>query len=449
MTVDLILYNAKVYCDGEIIDAGIAIEEGKIVKVAKELNLPPASERIDLNRCLALPGLIDVHVHLRGQLQAFKEDFFTGTAAAIAGGITSILDMPNNEPVTMDSSALRERMRVAKRRILANVGFYSAFPENLEEIGRVVREGAMAFKLYLGAQIGGLDINDDEVLLRAFNKVNEIRVPVAVHAEDKETVENAAKTEQRLGHNDVEAYLKAHTPEVEAKAVERILKIAFKSNVQIHFCHISSKRAVDLIYNARKKGLRVSCEATPHHLLLTSEDLKQQSTMLLTDPPVRSKDIVEELWKAVRNDQIDIVASDHAPHLIVEKKADSVWDVKPGIPGLETSLPLLLTKVNEGQLTLDDLVRLTVEKPAKIFHFNGDGFLKEGYNANITVVDMHRRAKIDASKFYSKAKYSPFHGCQVKGIPVKTFVNGLLVMDEGEIVAEAGVGRILRTQASQ
>ena len=447
MTVDLVLYNTKVYCEGEIVDAGIAVEEGKIVKVAKELNLPPASDRIDLNRCLALPGLIDVHVHLRGQLQASAEDFFTGTAAAIAGGITSVLDMPNNKPVTMDSSSLRERMRVAKRRILANVGFYSAFPENLDEIGKVVREGAMAFKLYLAAQIGGLDINDDEALLRAFNMVCELGVPVAVHAEDNETVENVAKAEQRLGHNDVEAYLKAHTPEVEAKAVERILKIAFKSNVQIHFCHISSKRTVSLIHNARKNGLRVSCEVTPHHLLLTSEDLKQQSTMLLTDPPVRSKNIVEELWNTVRNGQVDIIASDHAPHLVTEKKADSVWDVKPGFPGLETLLPLLLTKVNEGQLTLDDLVRLTAEKPAKIFRFNGDGILKEGYNANITIVDMHRRVKIDASRFCSKAKYSPFHGCQVKGMPVKTFVNGLLVMDEGEIVAEAGVGRVLCRQA--
>ncbi|MCW3986248.1 MAG: dihydroorotase family protein [Candidatus Bathyarchaeota archaeon] len=447
MTVDLVLYNVKVYCEGEIVDAGIAVEEGKIVKIAKEVNLPPASDRINLNRCLALPGLIDVHVHLRGQLQAFKEDFFTGTAAAIAGGITSILDMPNNKPVTVDSSSLRERMRVAKRRILANVGFYSAFPETLDEIGKVVREGAVAFKLYLAAQIGGLDINDDEALLRAFNRVSELGVPVAVHAEDNETVENVAKAEQRLGHNDVEAYLKAHTPEVEAKAVERILKIAFESNVQIHFCHISSKKAVSLIHNARKNGLRVSCEATPHQLLLTSEDLKQQGTMLLTDPPVRSKNIVEELWNTVRNGQVDIIASDHAPHLVTEKKADSVWDVKPGIPGLETSLPLLLTKVNEGQLTLDDLVRLTAEKPAEIFHFNSDGFLKEGYNANITVVDMHRRVKIDARRFCSKAKYSPFHGCQVKGMPVKTFVNGLLVMDEGEIVAEAGVGRVLRRQA--
>jgi dihydroorotase (multifunctional complex type) len=444
LTVDTVLYNAKVYTSGKIVDAGLAVDDGKIVKVAKTPNLPSASEKIDLNGYLALPGLIDVHVHLRGQLQAYEEDFSSGTAAAVAGGITSVLDMPNNEPVTMDSASLRERMRVAERSIVANVGFFSAFPESLDEIGRVVDEGAMAFKLYLTAQIGGVDVDDDGAVLQAFSKVSETKVPVAVHAEDKKTVETIREAERRLGHKDVEAYLKAHTPEVEAKAVERILKVASQSHVQIHFCHISSKKAVTLIQNARKNGRRVSCEITPHHLLLTSEDLKRRGTLLLTAPPVRSRNIVDALWSAVKNGQIDILASDHAPHLIEEKKEESIWDVKPGIPGLETLLPLLLTKVNEGRLSVKDLVRLTAEKPAEVFGLRGYGFLKEGYTANITVVDLHREGKIDASKFYSKAKYSPFDGWRVKGVPVKTFVNGRLVMSEGEVVGEAGVGSVLR-----
>ena len=167
--------------------------------------------------------------------------------------------------------------------------------------------------------------------------------------------------------------------------------------------------------------------------------------MLLTDPPLRSIDVVNGLWNAVRNRQIDIIASDHAPHLISEKRAESIWDVKPGIPGLETTLPLLLTEVNEGHLSIGMLVRLMAEKPAEVFHLNHDGALKEGHNANITVVDMHRKGRIDASKFRSKAKYSPFDGWVVKGMPVKTFVNGRLAMDEGEAVAEAGAGRVLRS----
>jgi len=442
--VDTVLYNAKAFISGELLKAGVAIDGSKIVKVAKESNLPPASNRIDLHGCVMLPGLIDVHVHLRGQLQAYEENFATGTAAAVVGGIASVLDMPNNKPVTMNSTSLRKRMRAAERDIVANVGFFSAFPESLEEIDRLVEGGAVGFKLYLTKQIGGLDIDDDEALVHAFERAGKLGAPVAVHAEDKGMIETLSKAEQKLGHKNVEAYLTAHAPEVEAEAVERILRIVLKSRVQIHFCHVSSEKAITLINNARKAGLRVSCEVTPHHLLLTSEDLKRNGAMMLTDPPVRQRSIVKLLWDALKRGRVDIIASDHAPHLLAEKEAESIWDVKPGIPGLETLLPLLLTKVNEGQLSLAELIRLTAENPAKAFHLHRDGFLKEGYNANITVVDMHRHGKIEANAFHSKSKYSPFEGWSVKGLPSKTFVNGKLVMNEGELVADRGAGRIIR-----
>jgi dihydroorotase len=400
-----------------------------------------------LNGCLALPGLIDVHVHLRGQQQAYEEDFATGTAAAVAGGITSVLDMPNNQPITMDSASLRERIQAAKQDIVANVGFFSAFPKDFREIEKIVSEGGIGFKLFLTAQIGGLNIDDDEALQEAFKQVGEFGIPVAVHAEDKNLVETAIETEKKLGNEDVDAYLKAHTPRIEAKAVERILKIAGKARGQIHFCHISSEKALTLMQKARQAGYKVSCEVTPHHLLLTSKDLKRQGSLLLTDPPVRSLAIVEKLWKAVKKGPIDIVASDHAPHLLAEKQTKSIWNVKPGIPGLETMLPLILTKVNEGWLTIHDVVKIMAERPSEIFHLHSNGALKSGYSANITVIDMHRRVKIDVGKFFSKAEYSPFEGWEVKGVPTKTFVNGRMVMDEGELLAKGGVGKILRSEA--
>jgi dihydroorotase (multifunctional complex type) len=444
LVVDTVLHNAKALIGGELLKAGVAIDGSKIVKIAKEPNLPPASNKIDLHGCVMLPGLIDVHVHLRGQLQAYEEDFATGTAAAVVGGITSVLDMPNNKPVTMTSTSLRKRMRAAERDIVANVGFFSAFPERLGEIDRLVEGGAIGFKLFLTKQIGGLDIDDDEALLHAFERAGKLGVPVAVHAEDKGMIETLSEAEQKLGHKNVEAYLNAHTPEVEGKAVERILRIVLKSGVQIHFCHVSSEKAIILIDSARKSGLRVSCEVTPHHLLLTSEDLKQKGALMLTDPPVRQRSTVNVLWDALKRGRVDVLASDHAPHILADKEAESVWDVKPGVPGLETFLPLLLTKVNEGQLSLAELIRLTAENPARIFHLHEDGFLKEGYNANVTVIDMHRQGKIDVNAFHSKSKYSPFEGWSVRGFPTKTFVNGKLVMNEGELVAERGAGRIMR-----
>jgi dihydroorotase len=185
---------------------------------------------------------------------------------------------------------------------------------------------------------------------------------------------------------------------------------------------------------------------TPHHLFLSVENLKNVGAMALTVPPVREEHHAKALWTGIKEGLVDVIASDHAPHTFEEKMANTVWNVKTGIAGLETTLPLLLTEVNCGNLLLADIVRLMAEKPAKIFSLKERGFLSEGNNADLTVIDLKRRGKIDASKFYSKAKFSPFDGWQFEGKPVKTFVNGELVMDEGEIVGKAGVGRVLRRE---
>ncbi len=443
MPVDLVLYNGKINIKETVITAGVAIDEGRIIKIAKKTNLPSASENIDLEGCFILPGLIDAHTHLRDQRQSYEEDFSTGTAAAAAGGIALCLDMPNNEPVTMDSRSLRERMRTAENKILTNVAFYSAFPEYPEEIPHIVEAGAVAFKLFMTKQIGGTDIDSDEALEETFQKAKQNGVPIAVHAEDKASLESTEEELKRTKHDDFDAYLKAHSPAVEEKAVNHILRLMEKTKVHVHFCHISSELGLDAVLDRKKSGLPVSCEVTAHHLLMSSTDLKRNGTIALCDPPLRSLKDVEALWEALSRGLIDIIASDHAPHLFEEKKEESVWDVKPGFPGLETTVPLILTQINEGRLSIADLVRLMAEKPAEVFHLKERGRLAEGYNADVTVVDMHRKYRIDASKFLSKAKYSPFDRRKVEGKPIKTFVNGRLVMEEGEIVAKPGAGRVV------
>jgi len=444
LPVDVVLHNAKIYTRGRFVEAGLAIDEGRIFKIAKETNLPQASTKLDLKGNLTFPGIIDSHVHLRDQQLAYKEDFFTGTAAAAAGGITLTIDMPNNKPVTMDSESLRERMRLAEKRVVVNVAFYSAFPKDLEEAPSIVKEGAVAFKLYVSQKIGGIDVDDDDMLLHAFNEVGKMEVPIAVHAEDRETLENMRRRMEKAGRKDVEAYVKAHPPQAEIKATKRIIQLAKKSSAHLHFCHVSSAAALNAILEAKNTGLPFTCEVTPHHLLMSYDHLKRYGTLALADPPLRTKDDVKALWTALKHGSIDALASDHAPHTIEEKEVQSVWDAKPGIPGLETMLPLFLTQVNDGRLTVTDLVRLASEKPAQIFNLRGRGSLDEGNHADIVVVDINREYKIDSSSFYSKAKYSPFDGWRVKGKPIKTFVNGQLVMDEGEIVAKPGTGQIVR-----
>jgi dihydroorotase len=448
LTADLVLANARAYVNKEIVDCSLAIDRGKIFKIGKETTMPKAEAKIDLKKLLVLPGLIDVHVHLRDEGKAYKEDFRTGTAAAAAGGITTVLDMPNNNPITMNVAALRKRMKNAEQKVLVNVGFYSEFPENTNEIGAIAREGAVAFKLFMAEQVGGLNISDDSALLEAFRTISKLMLLVAVHAEDKQALEKSRSRLRKANRNDIAAYLEAHSENVEVKAIKRLLKIVNKTKARTHFCHVSTENGLKNIIDGKKAGLPVSCEVTPHNLLLSTEDFRSIGTVALTMPPVREERHMKALWKGIKNGWVDIIASDHAPHTLKEKKADSIWDVKVGVPGLETTLPLLLTEVNKGSLTIRDVVRLTSEKPAETFKLKEMGSLREGGSADLTVVDLKSEYTIDASKFHSKAKYSPFDGWKVRGRAVKTFVCGMLVMDEGEIVAKAGSGRIIRRRVA-
>ncbi|MEM2105160.1 MAG: dihydroorotase family protein [Candidatus Bathyarchaeia archaeon] len=446
MKCDLILSSAKAYINNTIVDCSIALEGGKIVKVGREAQMPKAEMKMDLKGLIVLPGLIDVHVHLRDEGKAYKEDFYSGTAAAAAGGITTVLDMPNNEPVTMSAENLKNRIEKAKNRILVNVGFYSEFPKRLEEIKEIVDAGAIAFKLFMIEQVGGLNINDDSSLAEAFGILSRMDLLVAVHAEDGVTVKAEEQKLKSNNRNYIEAFLEAHSEKAEEKAIKRLLSIVRRARNRIHICHVSTKAGIEAIQEGKKSMLPITCEVTPHHLLLSDENLKNAGTIALTVPPVREKSHAEALWMGVKNGVIDVVASDHAPHALAEKIADAVWNVKTGVVGLETTLPLLLTEVHRGNLSLSDVVRLMAENPAKIFSLKGRGFLGEGNSADLTVVDLKAEGKIDASKFYSKAKFSPFDGWKFKGKPVKTFVNGILIMDNGEIVANAGSGRILRRE---
>ncbi|MEM3443153.1 MAG: dihydroorotase family protein [Candidatus Bathyarchaeia archaeon] len=446
MVADLVLNNAKAYVKRELMDCSIAIKDGKILKMGKEANMPEAHKKIDLKGLLVLPGLIDVHVHLRDEGKAYKEDFYSGTAAAAAGGITTVLDMPNNEPVTMSSEALRNRMKTAEKKVLVNVGFYTEFPKDLKEMEMMVNVGAFAFKLFMGEQIGGLNIDDDKALMEAFKIARRLNVPVAVHAEDKATLEKVKGKFKNANISGLDAFLKAHSTTAETKAVKRLLKIAKQTGVRLHFCHLSTKNSLKLVAEAKKSGMTITCEATPHHLLLTVDDLKRLGLIALTVPPLREKHHAEALWDGIKNRWIDIIASDHAPHTLGEKSAKSVWDVKVGIPGLETILCLLLTEVKGGRLSIGDIVELLAHRPAEVFNLRGRGYLREGYSADLTIVDLNVECKVDSSKFFSKAKFSPFDGWILKGKPVKTYVNGRLIMDDGEIVAEAGSGKILRRE---
>lgn len=444
MIVDSVLFNAKAYLEGQILDCCIAIEEGKIAKIGKETNMPQADEKTDLRNLLVLPGLIDEHVHLRDEGRAYKEDFASGTAASAAGGFTTVLDMPNNDPVTMSAATLQKRMEVASWRILVNVGFYSEFPKTLPETSDIVEKGAVGFKFFMGNQVGGENVDDDVAIKEAVKETARLKIPLAVHAEDRAMLAvNEGKLKQAK-KNSLTEFLRVHTENVEVNAIKRLLKASEGTDAQLHFCHVTSVGALDAIAQAKKSERKVSCEVTPNHLLLTSDDVARIGSMAIMAPPLRDRTHRDALWKGLENGTIDTVGSDHAPHTLEEKNAGSIWDVKVGVPGLETTLPLIMTLARQKRLSIHQVVRLLAEKPAEIFGLTDRGRIEQGKKADLTIVDYNAKFKIDASKFKSKAKFSPYDGWEVYGKPAKTIVNGQVVFDDGEIVAKGGVGLVVR-----
>jgi dihydroorotase len=442
--VDSVLTNAKAYLKGQIVDCSIAIEEGKINKIGKETQMPQADEKTDLHNLLVLPGLIDEHVHLRDEGRAYKEDFASGTAAAAAGGFTTVLDMPNNDPVTMSVGRLQNRMELAQRRLLVNVGFYTEFPKTTSEIKEIKAAGAVAFKLFMGNQTGGLDVDDDTAIKEAFKAAAETERLVAVHAEDRTMLvinEAKLKLAKKSAQTD---YLRAHTEAVEFQAVNRILKLTQELKVKLHFCHISTANALSAINEAKKNGRAVTCEVTPNHLMLTSDEVGRFGGLAIMAPPLRDRVQVDALWKGVEDGSVDTLGSDHAPHTIEEKLASNIWEVKAGIPGLEVTLPLMLTMVRKNKLSINQFIMLLAEKPAELFGLGDRGKLQAGKSADLAIVDYNRQFKIDIVKFKSKAKFSPYNGWEVHGKVVKTIVNGTVVYEDGEVVAKGGIGAVLR-----
>jgi dihydroorotase len=447
LIVDTVLTNAKAYLKNEIVDCSIAIEGGNIHKIGKETQMPSADDRINLQNTLVLPGLIDVHVHLRDEGKAYKEDFHSGTAAAAAGGFTTVLDMPNNEPVTMSVQSLENRMRIAERKVLVNVGFRSEFPNNLNQIEAITAQGVMGFKLFMGSQVGGLNINDDEALHEALRIIGEADVPVSVHAEDSPTISMNERKLKEAKRDDPAAFLKAHPEEAEVAAIRRLIDARTGTKAHVHICHVTTEKGLALVAEAKKDSRKTTCEVTPNHILLTTLDYERQGGLLAMLPPLRSRTDTEALWKGITDGLVDVVGSDHAPHSYQEKSAPSVWDVKVGVPGLETTLPLMLTMIKKGRLTIDELVHLLAEKPAEIFSLKHRGQLEQGFRADLVAINHKEKYLIDASEFHSKAKFSPFESWEVQGKPVKTFINGHLTMDEGEIVAKPGSGSVIRRES--
>jgi dihydroorotase len=442
MSADIVLFNGKLLADEKVVDGCVAITKGRISYVGRETYAPQAKERVNVERGLILPGLIDVHTHLRDLCLSEKEDFNTGTRSALAGGFTTVLDMPNSKPVTDTSDKLAEKMDLAKSKIVSNLGFFGAFDSTLKQVKKMVQLGVIGFKIYAN-KIEPFDGEDDRLIENALLYAKQENLPVAFHAEDLKTIERLETRFKEQGENSLRAFALSHPPMAEVRSVGRLLSLAQKTGTHVHFCHISTPESLKLVSNAKVQGISVTCEASPHHLLLSDEVVAERGSITIVDPPLRTRGERLGLFDGLVHGQIDCIASDHAPHTLGEKTQGMVWNIPPGFPGLETTLPMMLTAFNKGMIPLKLMVETLTEKPAELFGLQGKGVLSKGFDGDVTVVDTTKRFIIDPDDFQSKAKYSPFADLEAIGRASKVFIKGRLAMDEGRILSDPGSASVI------
>jgi dihydroorotase len=367
---------------------------------------------------------------------SYKEDFTTGTAAAAAGGFTSVIDMPNSLPPTDSAERLVERAKRASGKILVNVGFHAAALDDYDEVRAVKAAGAFSMKLYLPRPIAPLDVNDDKVVVQVLSAAKRAPLLLTVHAEDTTKLPRAREIETFA------ELVRLQRGSAETSAVRRILRLQRRVGCRVHFCHVSLPSSLSSILS--RSSSRLSSEVTPHHILLSESHVKMLGWKAWMVPPLRSPQDTRQLFRAMKMGIPTIMATDHAPHTIREK-ARPPRKSSPGVPGLETALPLMLTVVNKGKLSLGRLVSLLSTNPAKIFDLRSKGRLEKGADGDLVLVDLKKRGVIDPAKFFSKAHYSPFEGWKTQGAVHTTIVNGLVVYREGEILGKPGGGKVLKS----
>lgn len=388
MCMSLLVEKGRVYIKGELINKNILVENGKIKKITS--SKPMADEKINAKGMVVVPGFIDPHVHFRDPGLTHKEDFKTGSFAAVAGGVTCILDMPNTKPPTLTNELLKEKGEIASSKSAVNYGLhFGSSLDNIEEIREA--KGVPSVKIFMNASTGNMLIEDGETVKRI---IESARI-CSIHAENDN--------------------------------VRKAIEFAKSLKKKFYLCHITEERELEYVKGNGKENVFV--EVTPHHLFLTEND---QDNFVIMKPPLKSEKDRKALWEALRDGTIDTIGSDHAPHTIEEKKSSEVF----GVPGVETRVPLILDAVNKGKITLERMVETMCENPAKIFKIKNKGFIEEGKDGDLTVIDMKLRKKVRNDGLFTKCGWSPFEGFELQGWPVITIVNGKVIFENGEVYRE-------------
>jgi len=425
--LDLIIKNGSCYIDKDLKNQDIGIKDNKIVEIGKISN--KASEVVDAAGLTVLPGCIDTQVHFREPGSTDAEDLHSGSRAAIVGGITSVFEMPNTNPPTSNKIEFRKKLDLAKNRMFCNYAFYfGATPDNASELADLKDlEGCCGIKLFVGSSTGNLLVQHETDIEKIFQSSSKV---VSVHSEDEEILNMRKKM---IKEGDVHTHPLWRNEECAISSTRRIVRIAERYKKKAHILHVTTKQEIDFL--SQHKG-NITFEITPQHLTIFAPDCYEKlGTYAQMNPPLRDKSHYDRLWYGVRNNFLDIIGSDHAPHLKANKEKN--YPNSPsGMPGVQTLMPVMLNHVNNEKLSLKQLMDFVCENPVKIFGIKNKGFIKEGFDADFTIVDMNKKILIKNKNIESKCGWSPFDSFEFKGTPVLTIVGGQIKMRDGQILGE-------------
>jgi dihydroorotase len=445
--IDLIVKNGTLVADGLVFRADVAIADERFVAIATPGSLGlEAADVYDATGQYVLPGVIDGHVHFRDPGLEYKEDFGSGSRAAVMGGVTTVLDMPNTLPTTSTPELVENKRRLAESKSYCDFGLLGlVVQENVDQLRPMADAGVVGYKCFLGETIGNIPAPDDGMLLEAFREIKAAGLRIGFHAENNQIMQHLIRKLKAEGRTDPLAHLDSRPALAEVESIQRMALFARSVGTKIHIFHLSSADGLEMIQDWRARGVDITCETGAHYCFLSSEDMRSLGAMLRMNPPVREPGHGAALLAGLASGAVDGIATDHSPHTLQEKMNDDIWKAISGFAGVETSVRLFLTyAVNAGAMTLPQFVRASSEGPARTWGlYPRKGAIRVGSDADLTIVDLDRQGVIRAAEMHGKNNHNPFEGHQTKGAPVATIVRGHMVMRDGQLVSDPR-GRMAR-----
>lgn len=426
-----LIKNAVVINEGLRFDSDILIEDEIITKMGNNLSSLEA-EILEAGGKLVLPGIIDDQVHFREPGLTHKGDIASESRAALAGGITSYMEQPNTNPQTTTIEKLEQKFELASKKSYANYSFlFGGTNDNLEEIKKLDKYACSGVKLFLGSSTGNMLVDNEEVLERIFKNTELV---ISAHCEDEKTIrENTQKYRAIYGDDiPVECHPLIRSEQACYLSSSRAIALAEKTGARLHVFHVSTGKETGLFRNdIPLEEKKITAEVCIHHLWFSDKDYSEKGTLIKWNPAVKTSADRDQLWQALLDDRIDIVATDHAPHTLEEKNNIYV-NAPSGGPLVQHALAAMLEKTLDGNITIEKVVEKMCHNPAKLFQIKKRGFIREGYYADLAIVDMNSAWTVDKNNILYKCGWSPFDGTKFRAKVTQTFVNGHLAYNNGE-----------------